>query len=43
MQCEAGGCDWGSIVNVKAELVEAMMSAVKLGSSEGVHGNEHCY
>lgn len=33
----------GHFVNVKAELVEAVMSAVAPGSSNRVHGNEHCY
>lgn len=43
VQCEAGDYCWGPFGNVKAERVEAMMSAVTLGSSDCVHGNEHCY
>ena len=40
---KAGGCYWGPFGNIKAELVEAVMSAVTPGSSNRVHGNEHCY
>ena len=37
MQGEAGGCYWGPFVNVKAELAEAMMSAVTLGAQASVY------
>ena len=30
--CEAGGCYWGPFVSSQAELIEAMMSAVTMGS-----------
>ena len=43
VQCKAGGCCWGPFGNIKAKPVEAMMSAVTPGSSDCVHGNEHCY